>query len=280
MSSGTPLIIAQGRFASLEMAGAPKHWFELPEVRRQVLGVAGIVAAVVLWETLSRIQVLDPRFIPPPTDVLIHMWSLTLDGVLLEHFGITMFRLATGFAIGAALGIVAGFAIGLSRYARAFVYPLIAATYPIPKLALVPLILVLLGLGEESKVAIVAISAFYMLPFNIMTAVLNIEPIYIDVARNNGVGPWLFWRTIGLPSALPMIVAGLRMAWAISLIVVVGTELLVAKQGLGYMIWSASQVLDTKLMFAAFVSIAALGFVSHLVFDAISRRTLPWLPNS
>jgi NitT/TauT family transport system permease protein len=117
-----------------------------------------------------------------------------------------------------------------------------------------------------------------MLPFNVMTAIQNIDSIYIDVARNHGVGRWMFWRTIGLPSALPMIIAGLRLGWAISLIVVVGMELLVAKEGLGYIVWHASQILDTRLMFSAFVSIAAIGFLSHLIFDLLGRLAVPWLP--
>jgi NitT/TauT family transport system permease protein len=208
VNSGEPLLISKGRFASLDDDTSQNHWYSSGVVRRQALGMLGVGISLLLWEALCRLGALDARFVPPPSAVLARMWELTLDGTLPQHVGITLFRLLLGFAIGSAVGIVAGFAIGLSKYARAFIYPLIAATYPIPKLALVPLILVLFGLGEESKVAIVAISAFYLLPFNIMTAIMNIDPTYVDVANNYMVGRWLFWRTIGLPSALPMIIAG------------------------------------------------------------------------
>jgi NitT/TauT family transport system permease protein len=204
------------------------------------------------------------------------MVALTRSGVLPTELGITLSRLLAGYAIGVAAGIAVGFAMALSPYAKAALYPLLAGSYPVPKLALLPLVMMVFGLGESSKIAMVAISAFFLLPFNILTAVEHVDRIYVDVARNLGVSRWLFWRTVALPYALPMIFAGLRLAWAISLIVIVATEMLAAKSGLGFMIWKASQVFDTKAMFSAFVTIGLLGYTSHVILELATRLAVPW----
>lgn len=272
----TVLVVARGRFSSVEEAAAAPRWYTSPHLQHQALGLASVFAFLVSWELLSRGGLLDQRFIAAPSEIVAQVFEDLATGALPRELGVTLWRLMLGYTIGVVAGLAVGFAMGLSAYARAALNPLLAATYPVPKLALLPLVMMLFGLGEESKIAMVAISAFYLLPFNIMTAIHNIEAIYVDVARNLGVGRWLFLRTVALPYALPMLFAGLRLAWAISLIVIIATEMLAAKNGLGFMIWRASQVFDTKLMFSGFVTIGALGYCSHVILELATRLALPW----
>jgi len=270
------VILARGRHPTMAAALVPKPWYRSNSLRLQAFGVAGVLLTLFTWELLARAGLLDIRFIPPPSAIAVGLGTLIATGVIVQETVSTLFRLVIGYAIGVGLGIAVGFVMAASVYARAALYPLFAATFPLPKLALLPLMMMLLGVDEEAKIAMVAVSAFYLLPLNVMAAIDNIEPIYLQVVRNLGVSRWLYWRTVAVPCALPMIVAGLRVAWSISLIVIVATEMLMSRNGLGFMIWKSSQVFDVVTMFSAFITIATLGYLSHVALDAISRRLVPW----
>jgi NitT/TauT family transport system permease protein len=270
------MILARGRFPSMSSAMASKPWYHSASLRLQAFGLAGVLVTILAWELLVRTGLLDIRFIPAPSAVFSGLGELLASGVLLHETMSTLGRLLLGYAIGSILGIAVGFLMAASAVARAALYPLFAATFPVPKLALLPLMMMLLGVGEESKVAMVALSAFYLLPLNVMAAIDNIEPIYLQVVRNLGVNRWLYWKTVAVPYALPMIVAGLRAAWSISLIVIIATEMLMSRDGLGFMIWKSGQVFDVITMFSTFIAIGTLGYLSHVLLDALTRWLVPW----
>jgi NitT/TauT family transport system permease protein len=270
------MILARGRFPSMASAMASKPWYQSATLKLQAVSVAGVLFTIFAWELLVRTGLLDTRFFPAPSAVLLGLGELLASGVLLRETTSTLGRLLLGFAIGSGLGIAAGFVMAASTVARAALYPLFAATFPIPKLALLPLMMMLLGVGEESKIAMVALSAFYLLPLNVMAAIGSIEPIYLQVVKNLGVSRWLYWKTVALPYALPMIVAGLRAAWSISLIVIIATEMLMSRNGLGFMIWKSGQVFDVVTMFSTFIAIGTLGYLSHVLLDAVTRWLVPW----
>lgn len=237
------------------------------------------VALLVVWELVVRTRLLDSRFFPAPSAVLRTLGGLMVSGALFEDAAISLARIGIGFALGAAAGIVVGLLMGVSRLVRAALKPLIGVIYPIPKIAILPLVMLIFGLGEASKYVIVAIGVFFLVLLNTMAGVVNIDRIYRDVGRNFGARPTDVLLTIALPGALPLIFTGLRLAWGTALLLIVAAEFIAARSGLGYLVWNAWQTFAVEEMYAGLLTISALGLASFALFDIIERRLLPWKPD-
>src|SRR5919204_2218387 len=160
------------------------------------------------------------RFCPPPTAIAQAFPGLLASGELWDDTLISLGRIGIGFLIGAVPGLVLGLAMGLSRYLRAAVNPMVGALYPIPKSAILPLLILIFGTGEGSKYAIVASGVFFLVLLNTVAGVLSIEPVYLDVGKNFGAGRLQTFRTIAFPGALPLIITGIRLAWGNALILI------------------------------------------------------------
>ena len=231
---------------------------------------------LLLWQLLAVRGVLNPLFFPPPSDVLQTWWRLARHGGLGDHIGISLVRLALGFVLGAAPGVALGMAMGLWRPVRAALLPTVTALYPIPRIAILPLVLVVFGIGESGKLFMVAFSVFFLMLLETMAGVQRIEPVMLDVARSLRAGRWQQYRSVALPGALPAVFTGIRLALGFALIVIVGTEFLAANRGVGALIWRAYQVLDIETMYAGLVTIALLGWALNLLVGAIERLAMPW----
>ncbi len=170
--------------------------------------------------------------------------------------------------------------MGLFWPVRVFLMPIASAIYAIPKIAVVPLVLVVFGLGETSKYVIVAISIFFLVLLNTMAGVLDIDRSYRDVARNFGAGPLALFFTVALPGALPAIFTGLRLGLGFALVVIVGTEFIAAREGIGRFIYDSYQVLAIKKMFVGLIVTGILGWVLALALDLLERLVLPWKPTA
>ena len=157
--------------------------------------------------------------------------------------------------------LILGIAMGLNRWVRAAFDPLVAATYPIPKSAILPLALLIFGLGEGSKIFMVAIGVFFPVVINATTGVLEINRIYLDVGRNYKASRWNTFWTIALPGALPVIMTGFKLGIGIGLILIAIAEMIGAKSGLGYMIWTAWETFSVEQMYVGLFTIAIIGFV-------------------
>lgn len=229
-----------------------------------------------IWEALSRTGVLDPRFIPPPTAILRMLVELTGTGELPFHIGVSVRRILAGFLLGAAPAVVLGLAMGLNRSIRALVMPIVAAIYPIPKIAIYPLIIFYLGIGEASKISIVALSIFFLVLLNAMAGVLGLDRAYFNIARAYGARPVDVFTTIAWPGALPSIFTGLKLGMGFALIVIVGAELLGSDAGIGFLIWRAYQIFAIEVMFAGLLVTAALGWLATIALDALERWAMPW----
>jgi NitT/TauT family transport system permease protein len=166
--------------------------------------------------------------------------------------------------------------MGLSRPLRAAIDPLIAATYPIPKSAIFPLILLIFGLGEASKIVMVAIGMFFPICINAVAGVLEINKIYLDVGKNFQASRWQMFRTIALPGALPFIMSGIKLGVGMGLILIAIAEMIGAKSGLGYLIWNAWEILSVETMYVGLLMIAMLGFLFSLILDELERWIIPW----
>lgn len=243
-----------------------------------MIAVLSPLVLIALWEALVRLRVLDSRFFPAPSSIVGTFTDLIASGELFRHVGASLKRVMLGFLFGGAPAVILGIVMGLSRWARAALNPIIAATYPIPKSAILPLVMLIFGLGDASKVALVAIGVFYLVLINTMAGVLNIPPIFLDVGRNFGASRLQVFRTIALPGALPLIFAGLRLGLGIGLILIVIAEIVGARSGIGYMIWQAWTIFQVERMYVGLVVIAILGWLAAILLDGIERLLIPWKP--
>ncbi|KYZ77358.1 taurine ABC transporter permease [Anaerosporomusa subterranea] len=242
----------------------------------RLLSVLSPLTLLLLWEILARVNIIDIRLFSSPSLIFKSFIPLLISGELLYNTAISVERIFIGFAAGAIPGILIGMSMGLSPLIRSAVEPMIQATYPIPKLAIMPFILLVFGIGELSKVFTIAIGVFYLVVINTVAGVLNIEKIYLDVAKNFGASRKDFYITVAFPGALPMIFAGLKLGMGMALILVVAAEMSAAKAGVGWMIWRSYDMFDIEQMFVALIVLSFLGYLFTLMLDAIERWVLPW----
>jgi NitT/TauT family transport system permease protein len=244
--------------------------------RDRLLNVISPLALLVVWEVCARLGFIDTRFFPAPSSVISALVDMLRTGELLTHTAVSLERLAYGTVIGALPALLLGIAMGLNRSIRAFFDPLIAATYPVPKSAILPLALLIFGLGEGSKIFMVAIGVFFPMVINTTTGVLEINKIYLDVGRNYKATRWNTFWTIALPGALPVIMTGLRLGIGIGLVLIAIAEMVGAKSGLGYLIWSAWSTFAVEQMYVGLFVIALIGFLVTLGLNELERIVIPW----
>jgi ABC-type nitrate/sulfonate/bicarbonate transport system permease component len=245
------------------------------DASERLMGIVAPVGVFVLWELLADTHLIDTRFFPAPSSIVGTFGTLIQNGQLLSNTGISLERLFLGFLLGAIPALAIGLAMGLYRPVRALVEPLVLGTYPIPKSAILPLILLIFGLGEPSKIVMVAIGVFYPVVINTVSGVLQIPRIYMDVGQNFGANRWKMFTTIALPGALPFIMTGIKLGAGMGLILIAIAEMIGAQSGLGYMIWNAWQILSVNTMYVGLIMIALLGFVLTLILNEIERMVIP-----
>ena len=244
--------------------------------RERILGIASPIALLVIWELAARAHLIDTRFFPAPSSVITVLIDMLRSGELVTNTLVSLRRLALGTLIGGVPALVLGIAMGLNRWVRAVVDPLVAATYPIPKSAILPLALLIFGLGEGSKIFMVAIGVFFPVVINATTGVLEINRIYLDVGRNYKANRWNTFWTIALPGALPVIMTGFKLGIGIGLVLIAIAEMIGAKSGLGYMIWTAWETFSVEQMYVGLFMIAIIGFVLTLALNELERFIIPW----
>jgi ABC-type nitrate/sulfonate/bicarbonate transport system permease component len=256
-------------------AAADSPWKKLTR-QGWFLAVASPVLMLLVWEILVRVKLLDSRFFPMPTVVIQDLLVQAMSKDLWLHTGFTISRMLVGFLLGAIPGVLLGIAMGLSPVLRQLLQPAIAAIYPIPKVALFPLIMLMFGLGETSKWVIVAVAVFFQVLMATLAGVVNIERVYLDVAADFRARRWQAYRTIALPAAMPFIFTGFQLGLGMSLIVVVIAENFGTERGLGYVIWHSWQIFEVRDMYVALIVVALLGYLSQLLLARIERAVIPW----
>lgn len=244
----------------------------------RLLSILSPIALLLVWEAFARLGWVDVRFFPAPSAVLRALLDMAASGELWRDLRASLSRIFWGFWIGAVPAAVLGMVMGLSRWVRAALEPIIAATYPIPKSAILPLILLIFGLGEASKIAMVTIGVFFPVLINTAAGVLQIGRIHFDVGKNFGASRRRVLTTIAFPGALPMILTGVKLGVGIALILVVVSELVGARSGIGYQIMNAWTVFAVERMYAGLLVISVLGYASTLLLDEIERLVVPWRP--
>jgi NitT/TauT family transport system permease protein len=229
-----------------------------------------------IWEWLARAELISGIFFPPPTKIVSVLWELIISGKLIPNALISLSRILLGMVFGMLPGLFLGLAMGWSPRIRTISDPFIAAIHPIPKIAIFPLILIIFGIGEVSKIVAVSIGAFFPMLINSMAGVIDLPPVYFDVAENYGANRWKTFTRVILPGSLPMVLAGARIALNMALVITVAVELLISKEGLGVMIWYAWETLRVSELYATLIVIAILGIAINFILGRLSWSLIPW----
>jgi NitT/TauT family transport system permease protein len=251
-----------------------------PRARSLGGAVPAVVAlgALALWEALVRTGVVGPLWFPAPTRIAARFGELTASGELGRHFGVTLSRLLPGVVLGGVPGLLLGLSMGWSARLRTVVDPFVAAFHPVPKLAILPLIMVLVGIGETSKVLLVAVASFFPMAINAMAGVRHISPLHFEVAENYGARRFQVLRRVVLPASLPFSLSGLRLALNSGFGATIGSEIVTAREGLGAMMWLAWEVLRVADIYVALVVISLIGVGFNQLVLLLLRRLVPWQP--
>jgi len=241
-----------------------------------LFAVLSPLTLLVVWELCSRTGIFDQRILPAPTTVFAELVQLGREGELWQHVGHTSARFALGMALGTVPGIFLGLTMGMFRWCRAIVQPIVTILYPLPRIALFPLFLILLGLNEKSNILMIALGPFFTMVISAMAGVLNVDAIYKDVAQSYETKPRDLYLKVMLPAALPVIMSGVQISIGLALMTTTAVEYLNADTGLGYLIWHSWQILSLKLSLAALLAAGILGALIFMFFQWLERRLIPW----
>jgi ABC-type nitrate/sulfonate/bicarbonate transport system permease component len=241
-----------------------------------VISVSSIVGGFVLWQLVAQYIIHDKLFLVTPTEILTRSQQLLATGELQKHTWTSTLEFLIGFGLAVVVGITFGLLIGTSKVLRAVWVPWISAMNSTPTVALAPLLILWFKLGIESKVVVVFLVSVFSVLVNTQAGIESADEGLVETARAFGAKRLQIFTKVLLPSAVPFIVAGLRLGVGRGLVGVVVAELFGATSGLGYMINVASQVFDMAGLFAAVVILAAAGVISTELIRVVERRIAPW----
>jgi len=238
--------------------------------------MAAFVAIVAIWEWRARAGGISTLFFPAPSAIARTLVEMVRSGEMFGLMGTTLSRLVVGLALGGTIGLVVGLLMGWSDNVRTAVDPIISAVHPVPKLALLPLLLIIFGLGDLPGIIIVAMAAFFPMAINSMAGVRHIPPIHFEVAQNYGAARRQVFKRIVWPGSLPFTLAGARLALNTGFVLTIAVEIILAQGGLGGVIWLVWQTLKTQRLYATLIVIAILGVSFNALLRYVSRRLVPW----
>ncbi|WP_122543961.1 ABC transporter permease [Pseudomonas viridiflava] len=267
--------------AEKTLTGAQSALFTEPKrgvwERHKTLGKGLVlpVLIIVFLELVVRIGWLPSYQMPAPSEILMTLGDLA-EGSLWKHIGASLLRVLSGFAIGASLALLFAAWVGLSREAEAYLEPTFAGLRSIPSLAWVPLLLLWLGIGETSKIVLIAIGAFFPVYLNGVAAIRGIDRKLVEVGQMYGFSRYRLTRRILLPAALPGLFTGLRSGMSLAWMFLVAAELIAATKGLGYLLSDGRETSRPDIVLAAIVVLAGLGKLSDGLLARLERRFLRW----
>jgi NitT/TauT family transport system permease protein len=278
----TLLELAQGRPATL--GGADEHESLAPrsfrsELRR--LGAFGqrsllVLLLLAVWEAAPRLGLTDPTFLPPFSEVLKAGWQLAQSGELYDDVAASLLRALSGFLVALILVVPLGLAVGWYGRLGSLLNQIIEIARNTAPLALLPVFILLLGIGEVSKVKMVIYSCAWPLLLNTIAAVKQVDPLLIKSARTMGATPQQLFRKVILPAALPTVFVGIRLASASAMLVLVASEMVGAKAGLGYLIIYSQYSFLIPQMYFGILGITVIGLAFNAVLEAVERHYMRW----
>ena len=228
------------------------------------------------WEAASRLRFIDPLFFPAPTLLVAMGWKMFLSGELPEHLQATLSRLFAGYAAGCAAGIVLGVLMGASTRIRRSLELIVSAGYSTPKVTLLPMLMLLFGVGSLPGVLVVTAACLIQMTIHTMDGVRGVNRRYVEMASNYGADRMMVIRDIYLPSSLPQVFTGLRIALGVGLILTISVELVSSQKGLGGLLWISWQTFAIEKVYIGVGVSAILGAIFHRALRIAERSAIPW----
>lgn len=239
-------------------------------------GIIFPVCILTIWELAGYFNLLSETLLPTPSVIFLTFIDLLTTGNLIYHFQVSFLRALGGFLIGGGLGLVAGLAVGFSNKAEQTLDPTMQMLRTIPTLAVIPLFILWFGFGEVSKLLLIAKGAFFPLYVNAFLGIRSVDARLFEVARVLEFSRWKQIKNLIIPSALPNILLGLRLALGASWLALVAAELMGSSEGIGYLITDARQFSQTQVVFVGIIIFAVFGKASDSFVRLFERRLLKW----
>jgi NitT/TauT family transport system permease protein len=246
-----------------------------PKLDRRA-GWIAMVLVIALWQLADSLRWVNPLFLPAPTAIARAIWQLAASGALWQHLSWSIMRIGTGWLLGTVAGVIAGFAIGLSSRARGVGITFISALFPIPKIALLPLLILWLGIGEEPKIATIALGVFFSTAISVYSGVDAVPRNLIRMAQSFDVPFHSIVRRVIWPGALPSILAGFRITASVALLLVVSAEMIGAEFGIGAFVLQAGNLMQTDQLLAGVVILSLFGLAVGKLISVLEARLLHW----
>jgi ABC-type nitrate/sulfonate/bicarbonate transport system permease component len=260
------------RWRSVEiLGGAPTT-----SGKRATLAVISVGSVLILWTALGSFGLINNVLVPSPADVGRAAVIAISDGSLLKNAVASLLRVVQGFAVATLIAIPLGMLMGVSRTARGLFDPLIELLRPVPPIAFIPLAILWFGIGEFSKVMIIAYGAFFPIFVNTMAGFESVDQVHIRAAQTLGAKRYDIFKDVILPSAFPQMVTGARLGMGMAFIVLVAAELVASSEGLGYLINDARFSFRTDQIFVGMIAIGLLGLILNKALLETERRMLRW----
>ena len=245
--------------------------------RDLVLSISAPIVLLLAWEISARLLIIDPRFFPAPTTILRAGADMLVSGELWQHTGPTLVRLLVGGGLGAIAGVVVGLLMGSSRALNAALGPLFSALYPLPKIAIFPILLMIFGPTETPKMIAVFITTFFIMQISTVSGVWAIDRKLLEAGAAYGATGFARFRFVILPGAMPFVFSGLRTATGTAVVVVTAVEFTGATTtGLGYLIWNSWQLFIPEKLYVGLLVIGVIGAGLTTLILRTEKLLLPW----
>jgi ABC-type nitrate/sulfonate/bicarbonate transport system permease component len=239
-------------------------------------GWIALALVIAIWQAAGSTGLVNQLFLPPPSAIARAIYQLAISGALWQHLSASLLRIGVGWLLGTAAGVAVGFAIGLSRLARSVGITFISALFPIPKIALLPLLILWLGIGEEPKIATIALGVFFSTAISVYSGVDAVPRNLIRMAQSFNVPFATIVRKVIWPGALPAILAGFRITASVALLLVVSAEMIGAQYGIGAFVLQAGNLMQTDQLLAGVVILSVFGLAVGKVINWLEMRLLHW----
>lgn len=273
VSADTPDAIDTARAGRRRDGAGVRHAWDRPMVR--VLG--GLLLPILIlgaWQLVTSIGLVAPYLLPSPASVVTAGVELAERGALWTHIAISVQRVLLGFAVGSVIGLAVAGIVGLSRIGDVLLSPTLSAVRAVPSLAWVPLLILWMQIGEESKVTLIAIGAFFPVYTTVASALRHVDPQLVEAGRSFSLRGWSLFRTVQLPAVVPSVAAGLRLALAQAWLFLVAAELIASSMGLGFLLTDSQNSGRVDRIILSIVLLALLGTITNAILVVVEKYLL------
>lgn len=244
--------------------------------RKFLLGLAIPTVLLISWEIAANQGWVNPMFFPGPSQIALGGIDRLQDGSLLVDLAITLSRLISGFIIGAGFGYLAGLSMGMNVYLREMFEPFLSVLYTIPKIVLLPIFLLIFGLGEAPKIALIALTVFFYVWVNTLGAVKNIPAEHIAICRTISQRKLAVIQNVIIPASAPAVFTGLRIGISVATLITISTEFVMSDTGLGHLIFNSRFLMRYEDAYVGIFAVGLMGFFLQTIIKYLGFKLTPW----